>query len=266
MSYNNQTNAACQFGEQIVSYIYDECATSEKSKFESHLSNCSHCADELSAFGYVRSSIHEWRSADFAVLPTPVFAIPTNKHENVQLNSVKSNAWLETVRQYLSFNPTFAFGALAVLFVCAGITFFVLNFSGNGDIAENNRLKNSNNLILTPTAEITKKPSDEKADKTRDAEFSAISNISKEANDQSLAESKKGEPKKSITSVNSAIKVTDKSRTNNLSSPAEKTKVVNDKAVVPVKKQAIPNVNETDEEDADDTIRLADLFDELDTK
>ena len=62
---NNNHNPSCAFAEQIVSYLYNETNAKEKAAFDAHLNNCSTCADELAGFGFVRSSIVEWKNAEF---------------------------------------------------------------------------------------------------------------------------------------------------------------------------------------------------------
>jgi len=262
MSYNNQNSATCRFAEQIVSYLYDECAKDEKTKFEAHLKDCSRCADEYAGFGFVRSSVLEWRNEDFSMMTTPVFDIPANKNEKSPFKiSTESINWLSGIRKLFSFNPALALAALGFLIICAGVTLFMVNFPRSNEIVENGGEKDSVKTIVTPTVEISKKPDDEKV--------IDIPGIKVEKSDSPLLNTnnlpRQKEPEKQVIPVKSVVKVSDNAAKNIPNVSAIKSKETNDRRIKPIKKQQVPNLNDG-EDDEDETIRLADLFDELDTK
>lgn len=260
MSNNNHNNQSCRFAEQIVSYLYGEFERDDKIKFEAHLKDCSTCADEYAGFGFVRSSVLEWRNEDFSKLPTPTFDIPATKNEKLSPSvSTESNSWFGDFRKMFSFNPAWAMAALAVLVVCAGITFFVLNFSSSNEIAEKGDDKNAVKIAVSPTAEVPKK-SDDKNVSNKEAEKSAPPT----PNAGNLP-SQKGREKQPVP-VKSAIKVSS-SDINNNTDNVNRSPKANDtlRKTPPVKKRNVPNLNDFDD-DEDESIRLADLFDELDTK
>lgn len=66
-------------GETIVGYLYDDITPLERAAFESHLSTCEPCRDELSALRGVRLEMRDWQppvfhsalDAQAAALPPP---------------------------------------------------------------------------------------------------------------------------------------------------------------------------------------------------
>ena len=253
---NNHKNS-CQFAEQIVFYLYDEFEAKEKLIFEAHLKDCRICADEYAGFGFVRSSVLEWRDADFSTLAAPTFAIPANDIENFSpVLSTESRSWFDQIRQMFSFSPALAATALAVAIVGVGIAFFAFNFLGRKEIAEQPKEKDLVRATVSPTIETTKKIANS-ADKIAETYLpptSDTTNLPKEA-----------KRVKTIESEKAVVKVSTGAPRNNLTNTAVAPKETPDKKLSPVKKQRVPNLNELDE-DEDETIRLADLFDELDTK
>ncbi len=137
---NHYKNSSCAFAEQIVAYLYDETGEQEKAIFEAHLTDCENCAEELSAFGFVRSAVQQWRTAEFSPMRTPAIEIPFEKSSEISVISTENRSWFADLRRLLTLIPLrTATAALAILVVCAGLTLFVYNFSGKTDIAENNR-------------------------------------------------------------------------------------------------------------------------------
>ena len=86
---NNKHISKCIYSADIVEYLYDEIGKREKSAFETHLSGCSNCTDELAAVSFARFSVQEWRDAEFANLKTPVIDIPFDRQmEKVMASTV----------------------------------------------------------------------------------------------------------------------------------------------------------------------------------
>lgn len=80
MINNGKTN--CPFEDEIVSYIYDEMFGAERLKFETHLAGCSICTDEFAAISDARFSMFEWQKEEFSNLPTPEIVIPYERKRN----------------------------------------------------------------------------------------------------------------------------------------------------------------------------------------
>jgi hypothetical protein len=52
----------CGKGELLVSVLYGEASASERAAFEAHAGACARCADELAAFGQVRTELQGWET------------------------------------------------------------------------------------------------------------------------------------------------------------------------------------------------------------
>ena len=121
---------SCLFGEELVSYIYDELPTSERHSFEGHLLNCSSCTSEFAELSMSRLGLYEWHRDEFVPLETPRFAIPYEA-------PAPAYSWMDAIRAFV-FTParlSFAGGALALLVVAIGL--FYLADSNSSAVVEN---------------------------------------------------------------------------------------------------------------------------------
>ena len=253
---NNHKNSICPFAEQVVSYLYDEASQAENYKFRVHLETCPPCADELESFGFVRASVSEWRETEFSQLPTPVFAIP-NGHSDKPLvvvsDSTENRSWLAEFRRLFTFNPATAMAAFGILTVCIGLFWFAFKSGGNNEVAENPIDKNIVQAVASPTVEIVKKPE--------------IISDTEQIVEKSSPKNSEIKSKNEIMPTRSIVKVSGSAPRNNVENPIRKPETTTNgvKKISPVRKLPIPNLDGADD-DADETIRLADLFAELDTK
>jgi Putative zinc-finger len=106
---------SCLFGEELVSYMYDELPAAERHSFEGHLLDCSSCTAEFAELSMSRLGVYEWHRDEFMPLETPRFAIPYASTE-------PAYSWLDAIRGFI-FTParlSFAAGALALLVVALG--------------------------------------------------------------------------------------------------------------------------------------------------
>ncbi|HEY0426539.1 MAG TPA: zf-HC2 domain-containing protein [Pyrinomonadaceae bacterium] len=261
----SNNNSTCRFQEEIVSYLYDEASVPENAAFVAHLTNCASCADELTAFGFVRSSIQEWRTEEICSLDMPALEIPalkTAKIEQKTLISNESNSWLETLKRLFALSPRLAFGSIAfiALAACVGLIFVIANFSSNKNIAgkENQAseqiLASNNNTkieekISTPKDEknYASQPAPENQEKAENKFPEKQPLVKKESIVKTSAASKN---KSSAPKSNNTFAVSDKNNKNR-----------NDK----IQKQEIPTLSNFDDDD-DKSLRLADLFSEIGTE
>ena len=110
----------CGFGDEIVSYIYDEMDAAGRRKFESHLASCTLCTDEFAGISDARLSIFEWNREDFAEMPTPEIVIPyAPKPETA---SAVGGGWFVSLVEMFAFlkSPVTAFAGFAVVARLAG--------------------------------------------------------------------------------------------------------------------------------------------------
>lgn len=131
----------------IVSYIYDEINASERAKFETHLAVCHECTNEFAGISDARLSLFEWRRDEFADLPTPEIVIPYPAKRKAEEENV---GLLSGIRGWISF-VSFPVAVAAGLVVCAGLGFLLINYSGLG---EQSIASNAN----VPTVETTIRP------------------------------------------------------------------------------------------------------------
>jgi len=70
------TNKGCGLSDDIVAYIYDELSESERTSFETHLVDCTDCTDEFAGISDARFAMFEWHKEEFVPLSTPEMVIP----------------------------------------------------------------------------------------------------------------------------------------------------------------------------------------------
>ncbi len=267
MLNNNHNHKSCAAAEQMVSYLYGETTPTEKAEFAAHLQSCSACADEFANFGLVRSSVQEWRNEEFLNIETPSFEIQTN-HQDKEFVSSSYQIWLAKLRHVFTFNPALAAAAFAVLIVCIGFGLFALNFSRTDEVAEKTAGKNSIKANVSPTVEEIIQPLKENtADKVSEK------SPSEQTPTPFVSEPKDSQPqiaREKRTAVNdSAIKISGNIPKNNADN-AESYRTVKtankvNKKLPTVQKPRVP-IFSTPEDDEDKSVRLADLFDEIDAK
>lgn len=250
---NNNHNSSCAFAEQLVSYLYGEVNDSEKTAFAVHLKSCSSCADELMEFGLVRSSIVEWKNEEFANLDTPLVKIPYPTTV-----STEKQSWFGGLRQLLTLSPTWA-TAFAAVVVCVGLAFLAFNFSNKTEVAE--KENKPINTVISPMVEKSVEPQiKETAKETVKEEKSQPAIVEKD----SPKIAPRNAPANQIVKVASNIKK-DKNVANNPINAANVRKLKDDKTTVAQQKRAIPKLNSLEEEE-DNSLRLADLFAEVESK
>lgn len=126
----------CGFKGEMISYLYDEIGKREKAIFETHLTNCATCADELAEFSFARFAVEDWRDAEFKNLATPVFAIPPAEKSSSEAVMIKSDSKLTEWFRALTTAPVWATSA-AALVVVASLMIAANNIYQPYSIAEN---------------------------------------------------------------------------------------------------------------------------------
>lgn len=269
-------NSNCDFAADMVLYLYGEIGAREKIEFEAHLDSCSSCAEELAGFGLVRSVMFEWKD-EFSALPTPRFVFPAEKPKNLSaanFNSTPKNSWLDRLGKIFAFPPARAFTAFAALAICIGLTIFAFNFSNNlnnSEVAESEIIKNGA-PVTSPTAvkqikesdksDITKNDSFEKKSELRDQKVENTAPDAFESAHKNPSAAK--EPPVKVSANSRKTKIDNKPSQNSTDLPKTDNYRENKKAL-PVQAGNAPKL--VDDDDAeDDSVRLADLFDEIDTR
>jgi hypothetical protein len=278
---SNNHNSSCNFSDLLVSYLYGEIGEQEKLRFESHISSCNACADEIFAFGGVRSSVQSWRETEFAKLPTPVIVLPaveTPEKTAILLPETATAAaasrparWLTSLRELFSLSPkwTGAATACAALAICAGLFYIaVISLLPNNeqDVAGTNQNASvpiapsptGANRSLTTGAETGTSDKQQQQD-----ELPLKPEINKDK--------KKNPPKSAPLPPEKTIVVAARNapdvkavRTSVTPKPANKEKPQQTQAKNPARQTDIELTTTREEEDK--SLRLSDLFDEVSMK
>lgn len=273
MLNHNHQNSNCDFSADLISYFYGEINQKEKSRFEAHLAQCSICPIELAEFSDVQTAFGEWRS-EFAQMPTPVINVP---YENVvqvkPVASTDSDSWLARLRQTFSLSPAWsaATAAMALLLVCSGLFLFATDAFQTNDVAKNvNPAEEATSI--TPTIDLNenqlakKSPTQKESTATENAvvEQAAKSPKISSRENETFA---KNEVSAKPVSVKIGVRNNDvpkniKQTSRNGTAVANKDKNFDKPILV---NSPAPTLNNY-EEIEDETLRLADLFAEVDTK
>ncbi len=259
MINNKHKDSGCGFSEQLIAFLYDESSGAEKALFEKHLTGCPICADELEVFSGVHFSINDWKLNEFASIQTPTIEIPYERIESSVKKSEVKGSWLAGLRDLFSLSPrvwSLTTASLAVLAVFGGIVYFAFNSPKNDEVVESNKTRKS---VILPTVEKTIQPSNSNNN----------TNNSSKTPSKPVAEPKPEQPELAVSDGtdlpnNRVVKVSDAQRQKPKTDSNNKQNA--DKTVKkPENKKEVPVVSPYDDEE-DDTLRLAEMFEEIDTK
>ncbi len=255
MLNNNHKNTDCGFSEGLVSYLYSESNDAEKAVFKKHLDNCSACSDELALFSGVQFSINDWKLKEFSGLETPLIQIPYEKSQKQLIVTSVQSSWLSGLRNLFDLSPAWSLATASVvaLAVCIGIVLFAMNSRQPNEIAASN--KNQSKPVVSPTVENTNPRNSVNSNQMTDKQTKPVvdpkstqpevvtSNGTNRNNNQVVRISNNPRPSQKPGTVrkNNEVKTTNKNTNKN------------------------PQIIE-DDDDEDNTLRLAELFDEIDAK
>ena len=106
----------CKYSNGIVPYMYGESATSVATEFETHLLGCQACTDEFAALSAARYEVYDWKKLEFDPLASPAIRIPFGEVAEVswigKLRAAFAGGWVM---------PTAAFAGLAFLVVVLAV-------------------------------------------------------------------------------------------------------------------------------------------------
>jgi hypothetical protein len=249
MLNQNNHNSSCNYAEQLVSFVYGEITVDEKNVFEVHLQNCSICADEAASFGFVRSSIQEWRAEDFAKLSIPAIEI-----NSLQKNSPALNSWLETIRAYFSPSRIGLATGFAAILIFGGLFWFFTGIANNSNVA-GNRVETNQNVVHSAIIETTAPEPDTKPEISKNEETVKAPNTELRAPRNSTKEINVPARSVQVNVKNQQIvKLKDSMATSG-------SKINNKPASRVPKKNNIPSL--TFDEYEDKSLRLSDLLEQV---
>lgn len=268
-NYNN-----CAYGEQAVSYLYDEIDARGKVVFEEHLRVCTTCAAEIAGFGAVRASVLQWKTEEFQLLNTPKieFQDASAKSENnINTVPIKPNSWIERFSKFFIPAPVWT-ASFASIIVLSALLLFVYNFSNNNQIVEvgteNSQPANVSSKNFNKETEISERTISGQAKQVFEEE---LPEAGKPANKNLIAKDLAADK----TSVRVAPAVKNEqiilSKTypevsrKNISLPARKFGNSNTVAArkIPARRLQIPKLNSIEDTEEETTLRLTDLFEEV---
>ncbi len=227
--------ADCGFAADVLSYLYGELPANETATVESHLRECVGCAAEAESFAALRSSIADWKH-EFDLMPTP--PIRVDERQSVA-PAVPSTSIFDAIRAFLAGFPTLAATSAAALLIAGFGAFYLLTLDRDNDVAETSQ----NRPKASPTTKSTPAAKSEPVDTT-----AAVTNVPAKTTEAPA------DVKPVKTAERQPRSTPDKTpRTNNRKTNVNPPK--DDRA------QAPTLIDENGDED--DTLRLADLFDEI---
>ncbi len=112
---NNSLRPVCEFSAEIVSFLYQENGPHDDSLFQAHLPNCAECSNELANFADVRGLITDWRTTEFSPLELPKIAIPYHEAQITSPHFSAGSGFSERLREmfsFLHFKPVLAMSLL----------------------------------------------------------------------------------------------------------------------------------------------------------
>jgi hypothetical protein len=262
-------NSNCRFAAEIVSYLYDEIETREKAVFETHLKGCLSCADELADFSFARFAVKDWRDEEFSHLKTPSFEIPFDVKQTKESAATNSDSLFGNLRRIFSLHPVWATGA-ATLIIMIGLAFSATNLFQPDFTAKNDDI-NSVNVSVSPAKNRVEKtvpviPVESETAYSSEMITTSIKNDAPEK-PKTTQKARAMEIRK-----NSVVKVSNREQKNinagknveNIAASEVRNFNKSTKGATPVNRQ-IPTLNNFDVE-VDNTLRLAELFEDIDTK
>lgn len=76
-----KNSAKCFAGESAIAYLYGELAAAAAAEFEVHLTACERCRDEFAELSDARFDVYEWHKLEFVPMETPAIVIPYEVEE-----------------------------------------------------------------------------------------------------------------------------------------------------------------------------------------
>lgn len=235
---SNNGHKTCEFADHIVDYLYHEGGADERTRFEDHLASCDTCTDEFASVSVARFSVFEWRKEEFDKLATPSFEIPELR-ALAAAEAEKSLGWFAGIAALLS-SVRSPMLVAATLLVCLGAGFVAITFLGTGD----GDLVANGGAVPEVTGPVT--------NRNTSAQLPDASNPN--GGDRAAGPTQTGQstrPAKPETATPKSVPAVVKR--------GASEGVRRDKVTRAAQK---PMLNDF-EEDADDSLRLADLFDEI---
>ena len=234
--YNN----SCSFDGDLLAYLYDELAETERVRFEGHIADCGSCIDEFAGLSEARYSVYEWRKLEFAPMEPPKIVIPYGAIQ-------PSVSWIDSVKAVFDFPQRWAAAGAGLAFVAVITTIGLIalnRLDSRGLVVQTNTgAQSSPTVSVDPPKSDLKVSIDPKAAVRTLPETEDVSSVSS------------GQADKRVTAVKALVNP--RPVRNDSKLPADDKKPTN-------RNQNAPSLSEFDESE-DESLRLADIFDDIDT-
>jgi len=235
--------SSCKYFEGIVAYMYGEMPANELNVFEGHLAGCRRCIDEFAAVSEARFNVYEWQRSEFAPLATPVIHLPVGKASD------RTISWLDKLRVVFAVRPVWAAASVAILLAVCTVVYVAFR----GD--ENQNLLGSRPAMseVSEQPAVVNGPSPEQLMKETASRINGSTSSSGVESGAAVpkARFRRSEPQR--------VDSTRHLEPRNVVPSAHS--VASSKAVP---KTAVPTLSGLSEDD-DNSLRLAELFDDVDT-
>jgi hypothetical protein len=219
-------------------------AGEEKVRFETHLADCGACTDEFAGLSEARYSVYEWRKLEFASMETPEIVIPYERKTAIH----PAVSWLDSVKALFTFSQGWAAAGagFALIAVAATVGLMVLDPSDSKD-----DVVRAGNAAVSPSPIRQIDNSNSGGTVAKDTPLPA--QLDSARKDSATTDSKPDRRTEAVKASMNTRPVSNDSK----SAPDNK------KPANPANRN-VPSLNQYDEAE-DDTLRLADIFDEIDT-
>ncbi|MEP7213827.1 MAG: hypothetical protein ABI791_12160 [Acidobacteriota bacterium] len=128
MKDHNINNSSCGFSGDLIGYLYDEIGGGERRVVEQHLAKCDLCSTEFAAVSSARNSVGEWFSQEFVGSPTPKFEFAPQRQDE---KSIVWSVW--TMLSRIRFRvPVLAAASALVIF---GAVLFIRSTASDTEVA-----------------------------------------------------------------------------------------------------------------------------------
>lgn len=244
---------SCSHSEDFVAYLYDEMPAAEKDEFEKHLLDCGSCTEEFAGLSLARLGVYEYHRDEFASLVTPRIEIPFERP--LETVSAVRPSLADVLRGLFAATPKFATsgGAFALVALSLAVGLVLLNFrGGSNDLARSNsansQSENINRAMASPSVgrEVAVTPADPLVP---DDDKVSETVLPRSANDRKVGKVSKP--------AGRTPKILDRKSDARMAETIQK---------IPDPFQpSAPRLNNFEDED-DTTLRLADLFADVDTR
>ena len=227
----------CKYSNEIVPYMYGELATSATTEFESHLVDCQTCTDEFAALSAARYEVYDWKKLEFDPLATPAIEI--------SFEEVVAISWVEKLRSAFSASwamPAAAFAGVAIIIGLLGV-FVVSRDSGNGVVARSE----------------TSIPANDNTNAPKSAPSINVSQPDRSA--RAETEPSQSVPRWTVVSDSTSRRPV---RTQPAVAPRSTNLRTKDSRTTTAQTPSVPRLNDFAEEE-DNSLRLTELFEDIDT-